>query len=235
MSKIKIVILFFFFLPSVMFFQNCSEQQDFATESLQSLSRDELIVNHGDDFTLSFKSKAEVAPQMFNRIYMTNLFISIFGTNLRQEYLDNMGWNANDFGSGYSAYNKVHTANDNCKGDSKSVAGVVCRVSRFPATVAENGGVNTRREAYRMHMCHISVRNNGALMTAIRKLGQGDEPEINDQNIGEVFSLFFRGKPPATGRVLDSLKLVADDEDNNKDKWRAIFLATCLSPHWQVM
>ena len=232
-------------LSALFLFQNCAKEGSFQSRALSSFNAASTEVENQDDTgggkVLKYKAKSQVAPLVANRVLMYNIFQSVFGTtntgSLRYYRANNIGWNSTDFGSGHTMYEKrLITPSADCV--KKSSVEYVCTNRVLNVKVADSMGINTRREAYRMDACHRSVRNNVALAHAVKKIGGTsafDKVALSHKNVLGAFQLFFRSHPRPPGGVLDSLIIVGQEEGSPRDQWRAIVLAVCLSPHWQVL
>lgn len=230
-------------LPSVLLFQNCAKEGSFRTPDALNFAAtnggiDVDVLDDDDTKKMKkYKEKSEVTPLMANRVLMTNIFLSIFGNTLKSYFVYYNGWQEGDFGSGFSAYNKRVMASKDCA--KKRSVEYLCINKAPEIDIASNMGLNTRREAWRMHACQMAARNNASLLHALRKIDKkstlAKPPALSYANVKDGFKLFFRNKPNPPVEVLDSLRIVAEEEEKPSDQWRALLLTVCLSPHWQVL
>jgi hypothetical protein len=239
--KIKQTFILFALVSTVaivLLFQNCGQvaSNPIPESGTAVLNSSNVVVGSDVTTTNTYVSKAQVNPLVANRVLMTNIFTSIFGPAITPVAANNMGKNSTDFGSGFSVYDRVISAN--CAKDRDAY--VLCATGdSMNFNVESNISLNIRREAWRVRTCHTAINSSTALLFALRKISSGatltKPPSVTEENLNTAFRLFFRSKPLPDVQLLDSLAIVAAQEDNEKNKWQSVLLALCLSPHWQVL
>lgn len=166
---------------------------------------------------------------------MSNIFVSIFGPNIKTTAATLIAQQPGDFGSGYSVYDRVITPAADC-GKTKDIYSP-CNLIAMKLDALPNIGVNIRREAYRIRTCSAAVKTS--VLTALKKFDNkattAKPPEINDANLTKAFHLFYRGRKSPSTEVLDSLLIVSQKSSAPIDKWKDVILSICISPHWQVL
>jgi hypothetical protein len=222
----------------VLLFQNCGQvaSNSVPESGTAMLNSSNVVIDSGVTTSGTYVSKAQVNPLVANRVLMTNIFTSIFGPAITPVAASNMGKNSTDFGSGFSIYDRVISAN--CAKDRDAY--VLCATGdSMDFNVEPNISLNIRREAWRIRTCHSAINSNTALLFALKKISSvatlTKPPSVSEENLNSAFRLFFRSKPLPDVQLLDSLAIVAAQEDNEKNKWQSVLLALCLSPHWQVL
>ncbi|MCB9073571.1 MAG: hypothetical protein H6623_08110 [Bdellovibrionaceae bacterium] len=212
-------------------------KKQFAAETAKSIDPADLITPSGDitpDPEPEYKTSLSVNPLVANRVLMVNYFRSIFGEGATVNANLLIGRQAMDFGSSYTVYDRVITADCNKKKDSFTAC---AGNESMTLTAPPNLGINIRREAWRLRMCHLSVKYLpvAALRKIDPKANLENVPNINEENIKKVFSLFFRARPTPGSEILDALLITAQDGKTPLEQWQNILLSICISPHWQVL
>jgi hypothetical protein len=219
-------------------FQNCAQNKYAAHVIASEDSPSQLEIPADDPVVtepLPYAEKAQVNKMVANRVLMTNFFISIFGPQLKNLASLYMGYQASDFGSGFSIYDSIFTSDCSKNRNPYSpCSGVVIDFQTPP-----NVGLNIRREAWRLRTCHRAVAINAALLFALKKIDSHATltslPDINEANLDKAYQLFFRAKPLPSNELIDSLTIVSQKESDKLKKWQEVILTLCISPHWQVL
>lgn len=232
------LLISFFAVLGFSLFQNCAQNKAQVAKSASKEVEGELDVPEEvivDVEPPEFVEKAQVSQMVANRILTSNFFISIFGPGATNVVATNVGFHEKDFGSGFSIYETVATA------DCAKVKNLLvpCSVQASDPQTSSNMGLNIRREAWRLRTCHSVVGVNANLLFALKRIQPSalltSPPDINDDNLDKAYQLFFRAKPLPDHSLLDALTIVSQKESDPINKWRSVLLTLCLSPHWQVL
>lgn len=219
-------------------FQNCGKQTQSAAIN-NSLDEGDLIIRDDDKTDKAdtpYLRRVQVNQMVANRILTANYFIDIFGPSIENTVASLIAYQAADFGSGNSIYDKVITTAADCN-KTKSIYTPCNNAEPLRLTTPATIGANIRREAFRVRSCHTAVkyRTMNALQKIDPKATPSKIPAIDDKNLEKAFHLFFRARKAPSDEILDALTIVSQKKTTPLEQWKDVILSLCLSPHWQVL
>lgn len=239
-KKLVVAMISYILCPIAMLvlFQNCgSKNHSTASATFSSLDTGDLITPEPEpeDPEKVYDRRVEANQMVANRILTANYFKSIFGPDIETTVATLIAYQAQDFGSAFSIYDRVITPTADCN-KTKNIY-TPCNAVGMSLEALPNVGTNIRREAFRIRSCNTAVKYR--ILNAVQKIDSkatsAKPPEINDANLTKAFHLFYRGRPAPTEDVLDALTIASQKQTKPIDKWKDVILSICLSPHWQVL
>lgn len=237
-KRIIVAMFCYIFCPVaiLVLFQNCGNQKTMSAATVASLDTGDLITPEPEPVVSEddYSRRVEANQMVANRILTANYFKAIFGPDIETTAAAYIAHQPDDFGSGTTIYDRVITTDCNTK---KNIYKYCSRSEPMRPAAPSNIGTNIRREAFRIRTCNVAVkyRTLDALKIMDSTTTGAKIPEINDVNLKKAFALFYRGRKAPGREVLESLTIAAGQKDKPYDQWKEVFLAICLSPHWQVL
>ncbi len=214
----------------VLYFQNCSNESNplvlQAEFSSLSVALPPLPIDHPPEKT---DHQTTVKFQQANRDYVAALMRDVFTADddsTPAEFENHLErwivFRGNQFGLGCDVYS--------------SYTGQDCfwqvEASNLPVQMDDN----PIRQSYIVQFCQSVLATDTAVQIVKKKISpEGNYP--NRESIIKIFNLFYRANNPnenVINSLLDFDRALAENNEDQTNRWRGMILQVCESPGWQL-
>ncbi len=93
---------------------------------------------------------------------------------------------------------------------------------------------STMRSGRMMKTCEEIVANQSCVQYFLNQIGLNNNSNLSDDNIFKAYQFFYPLEEDLDDNQKEAFRGLASQFSNKKDQWKAVELALCLSPNWQI-
>ncbi len=195
-----------------------------------------LSIDHPDVNPTQKTSESKIL--IMDRLQLESFLTEIFGESIKAVIDANIRYDFEAFGMPCDPYSP-NGVND-CLNTKMNIYPNETNFATAIAysTYSTNGNINSVREGLRINVCDQVIQNDISLSYAISKLPANLNSAPNIINLRQAVDLFFpfaENNENLTQILSTNIFTSEFDKLSSANKWRAIFLALCYSPDWQVL
>ena len=214
----------------VLYFQNCSNDTSPLVLQLDQSSTADIApplpMNHPDEKT---QVQTTIKYQLANRDYITNLMNDIFS--------DANGSPINELEGILDRWVLVRSGQFGLGCDTtSSYTGRDCPSQVDSSNLPVYSDDNTVRESYIVQLCQSVLAVDSAVNIVKQKVSAGTTYPNRDAVI-KIYNLFYRSEDPnenIINTLLDFDRALAENHEDQINRWRGVILQVCESPSWQM-